>query len=847
MGLLQKLRINTRKMRPVGLTLETGRENGQPVTWKKYAVKVGIFLALVLLSMGAFPRGEVYRYVVPEGEDWRQETLTAPFDFAILKDRTEIEKERRQVRRTTPPFFEIKTDARKHILANKDTVAHQLESIFASYGDYLVNKSRGRLVEAVQDSLQYETLHRNARLKASLYQWQRLLDSYVSHTPGLSSASRNAPQGKRLDRQMLDQAWTYGQQLINLGVLDVPVDSVLTEEIIVRDNRQHQSFRRDKSHLFGLEEAHRSAGDRFKKEYPTDPELANLVGAFFRAIFQPSLRFMRAETFNEWQRKENAISPTRGIVRKGEVIVRRGEIVTTDVLRNLRSLERAQGDRSGNRLPWKVTLGQALLVLASFTFFFLYLFILRRPIFDDNRMVFLLSLLFTIIIGLFAIAMRMPGGVMFAVPLLIVSLVLTILFDSRVAVFATLALAFIGSLLLQFNFEFTFATIFAGALGIFSVRDIKNRGQFFVSAGLVFLGYLVVLTADWLVAGTPVERLGWDVLMVAINSFFLIMALPLLWIFERAFGITTDLTLLELSDTNLPLLKELSLRAPGTFNHSLQVANLAEAGADAVGANALLARVGALYHDVGKMVKPEYFVENQRPGENPHDQLKPRMSALIIASHVKEGIEIAKENNLPQVVLDFIPAHHGTTRIEYFYRRAMDQMGEEDPPLLDSEFRYPGPRPKSRETSILMIADSVEAASRSITAPTHKRLESLIDKIIADRREDDQFIDSELTQRDLNTVKETFLSMLLAIHHVRVKYPDQEKEEASEALADLKDGDGGMPAEVDGNASSEDTASAKTPPDSADALRQPEKAEAAPNDSGIANTSSSIEHEGKTL
>ena len=227
------------------------------------------------------------------------------------------------------------------------------------------------------------------------------------------------------------------------------------------------------------------------------------------------------------------------------------------------------------------------------------------------------------------------------------------------------------------------------------------------------------------------------------------------------------------------------MRAPGTFNHVLQVANLAEAAASAVGANALLTRVGALYHDVGKLVKPEYFVENQRLAVNPHDQLKPRMSALIIASHVKEGIEIAMRHGLPQRVLDFIPMHHGTTRIEYFYQRALRKHKDTDPPIQESEFRYPGPRPDSKETAILMLADTVEAACRTLDNPTHRRLESLIATLVEARRADGQLDHTVLTFNDLTVIRKTFLNLLLGQYHVRVKYPgtadddlpEEEKEE----------------------------------------------------------------------
>jgi hypothetical protein len=507
--------------------------------------------------------------------------------------------------------------------------------------------------------------------------------------------------------------------------------------------------------------------------YPANNELAGLGTAFFRSIFTPSLTYMRGDTVREWSRLESRISPTRGKVSQGEVVVERGQRVTEEIKRKLTSLEQARRERGGDDILWRVVLGQFLISLSTYSIFFLYLFLLRRQIFDENSKVLLLAILFAGIVGLFAIAVRVEEIAMYIVPVAIAPVLFTVMFDSRVGLFGALTLSLIGGQLLNYDFEFTFATIFATTLGVFSVRDIRNRGQFFISAGLVFLGYAVVLGATAVFFDVPRSLLLSDLLMAGVNSFLLILAYPLLWVFERVFDVTTDLTLLELSDTNRPLLKELSLRAPGTFNHSLQVANLAEAAGDAIGANALLTRVGALYHDIGKMLKPEYFVENQRPGTNPHTQLKPRMSALIIASHVKEGLEMGRQHKLPQRVLDFIPMHHGTTRIEFFYRKAVDQRKEGDPEISESEFRYPGPRPNSKETGILILADSVEAASRSLTDPTHKRLESLIDMIFTARIEDGQLDRTDLTFRDLDQIKETFLSMLLGIYHVRVKYPGQ--------------------------------------------------------------------------
>jgi putative nucleotidyltransferase with HDIG domain len=357
------------------------------------------------------------------------------------------------------------------------------------------------------------------------------------------------------------------------------------------------------------------------------------------------------------------------------------------------------------------------------------------------------------------------------------SVLFTIVFNSRIALVGTLLLAITGGQMLGLDLEYTLATFFAGAFGIFSVRDIKNRGQFFVSGGLVFMGYLLVLAATWLYIDLPLSRLAPDLAYAAIASAITITSSLFLWALERIFDITTDLTLLELSDTNNELLKDLSLQAPGSFNHTLQVANLAEAAAERIGAHTLLTRVGALYHDIGKMKKPEYFVENQRVASNPHDELKPRMSALIVASHVKEGLDMGREHGLPEQVLQFIPMHHGTARIEYFYRKALSQTDDKDQSVRESEFRYPGPKPDSKEAGILMLADSVEAASRSLDDPSPRRLKNLIELIFSERIDDGQLDDTALTFRDLRHIKDTFLKMLLGIYHVRVKYPDQEEAE----------------------------------------------------------------------
>jgi len=774
MGLIDRLGLR-RKSRPVGDRLESGFRNLTADRRRAVFGKAALFLMLAVLTLVAFRVDESYRFAAEVGDTWTRDDIVSPYSFSINRDQTDVELERRRVRYTTPPLFRAIEDAGIIIDARRDTIANQLGAMFEAYGSFRMKQARGLSAEAAADSQRYMTLRRNALLKATPQQWGLLLDAYAARTPGLEATRRSQAVGPRLDFQLLDEAWRTARSLSDEGVTDIPLDSVHTDRIVVRDLRANSDRQILKSSIRGIDETYMAADQRFAAAHPGDATAAAIAGALFRALFQYSYSFMERESRERWSIEEERVSPTEGVVVDGEVIVRTGDRVTDLVKRKLNSLERAQATRTGDRIGWKTRLGQATVTLATLFFFFLYLFFLRRGIFESNRLLLVVTLLFAIIIGLYAFALRTDFFGMYIVPVAIVSILLTVIFDSRVGLFGTLTLALIGGLLLRYDFEFLFATIFATALGIYSVRDIKNRGQFFVSAGLVFSGYALILAGSLLLNNTTTDNFLGDLLQVGVNSFLLIIAYPLLWVFERTFDITTDLTLLELSDTNRPLLKELSLKAPGTLNHTLQVANLAEAAADRVGANALLARVGALYHDIGKMNKPEYYVENQRAGVNPHDQLKPRMSALIIASHVKDGLEIGRQHNLPQRVLDFIPMHHGTSLIEYFYRRALDAKGDGDS-VSQSEFRYPGPKPDSRETGILMLADSVEAASRSLEAPTHKRLEGLIDTLFKARMDDGQLDNVDLTLRELNVIKETLLSMLVGMHHVRVKYPGQEED-----------------------------------------------------------------------
>jgi putative nucleotidyltransferase with HDIG domain len=358
-------------------------------------------------------------------------------------------------------------------------------------------------------------------------------------------------------------------------------------------------------------------------------------------------------------------------------------------------------------------------------------------------------------------------------PVAFVAIMLTILFDAELGILATIVLAMLLGIMHRFNFTTTFMTVVVGTVAAFASRKVRKRTHFFRIMLLTILSTALFILLVENLKLTPPTELFTEVVFGIINGFIsLLLVIGLLPFFEALFGITTDITLLELSDMNNPLLKRLAVEAPGTYQHSMIVGNLSEAAAKAIGANSLLARVGAYYHDIGKMEIPDYFVENQLSVKSKHESLTPSMSALILSSHVKKGRILGEAADIPDDVLNFIEEHHGTMVQSYFYDKAIKQGA--NPETVD-KFRYPGPRPLTRETGIAMLADAVEAASRTLDQPTAARIDHLIQRIINDRFQSGELSNCPLTLRDLAKIKEAFVQVLVATFHHRVEYPRKEK------------------------------------------------------------------------
>lgn len=803
MGFLERLGLGRKaglRPRRAGLQIPKKKaRQGRTLSRDEILVRVGIFGVLLVLTILMFPTREPYDQasLVQPGDVWQRQEVIAPFRFPVFKSDAQLQAERDSIRYDEPPVFERRPDAVARTEANVDSIGARLDALASAYVGWRLNREAGEGAAAAEDSVRYFEHLDAFETDLSSTQLERILASRAAEA-GLTTASRTGGSGAPLDVLLLRAVRALATRYLPYGVIDIPKDSVLTSQVAVVNPEERTEVLVPKQDILGISDAVAAARNDLSARFPNRPDTVAIGVAFFREALVPSLVYLEEESEARWADKEERISRTVGMVSEGESIVRRGDRVTEEIQRQLYSLARIRAEQQGDIGTLRIVFGELLLCAAAFLIFFLYLFLMRRQVYIEARYLLLIALLFGAIVSFFGVAVRLPGMADLAVPVGLASILLTVIFDSRVGMFGTVALACVGGLIFGYDFQYTFATIFAGTLAVFSVRDVKNRSQIFLTAALVFGAYVLILGSYTLLSVGQTERFLAELVLVAINSALLLLAYPLLWIFERTFGVTTDLTLLELSDTNRPLLKELSLRAPGTFNHSLQVANLAEAAADAVGANALQARIGALYHDIGKMLKPEYYIENQQPGDNPHDRVTPYMSALIIASHVKDGLELGREYNLPEVVLNFIPTHHGTTLMEFFFRKAKELRGPDDPPVDEMEFRYPGPRPQTNEQGIVMLADSVEAASRSLDKPTPRRLEGLVDSIFRARIEEGQLDGCALTFADLNLIKETFLSILGGIYHFRVKYPDQDKATGEEtAGSEASAGDGAPPTAQD--------------------------------------------------
>jgi len=782
MSILEKLGLAPKK-RPGAPVIGEKKKKQEEASSLKYNAYVRVlillgFLALLIVSVPRTTFKEPVDYNI--GEPWRADDLTAPFTFPIQKSKQELQEERQNIRESTPPIFHTNPNTSITVQGKLDSLFQNLQPINEAFNTWQQSKEQNS-DDAARDSIRFEQLKDRSPVSLSDASWRILLNNYKSEQKGSSTRNQSGSgtTGQNFEASNLkSQLESLISSVLNQGVISIPKDTISNDEITVRNLKNRTERTSNLVNVRDISEAKEYAQYRLSRNY--FEELANVGSEIFNQVIQPNLIYNKNETDARINEALADISTSKGAVAQGQVIIRRGDLVTPEKYNMLRSLAQARAQSASTLERWLRYGGDVLVIIAILTIFFFYLYLYRKYIFLNNSMLLLVLIAMSLICVGSSVVYEINNISSFIVPVAVAPIILTIIFDSRVGLLATITLALLTGLINGNNFEYVTATTVACSLGLFSVRDIKKRSQFFFTTpGIVFLSYMVVILGFSMTTFDGWSKLGNELFFVAINAIFILFTYPLILLFEKTFKITTDFTLIELSDTNLPLLKELMTKAPGTFHHSLQVSNLAEAAAGAIRANGLLCRVGGLYHDIGKMENPGYFTENQTE-TNEHDKLKPRMSALVIKAHVSNGVKMAEENGLPEVVIDFIKTHHGTSLIKFFWDKAKKQADSDKKEIREEDFRYDGPLPQTKETGILLLADCIEASSRAMKDPNYQKLENLIDKMVDERVNEGQLRKTPLTFQDISAIKETFLNILVGIYHSRVEYPD-DKEESEES------------------------------------------------------------------
>lgn len=660
----------------------------------------------VIIIVAVLPKGVRFKYEFEKGQIWLHEDLAAPNIFPILKTEKEIDDSKNEVLSSTLPIYQL--DAAIKGL--------QLESFKKEFDRKWQNKGKS-------------TLSRSNNYQAGI--------------------------------QLLEQV--YGRGIIAFRKSGNNYkDYNLT---LVRNNVAEDI---NTASLFTIGKALKYCQNKLEKYYGIDTAL---MLQLLEDHLATNVELNEALTSKVQETAISQISLTHGIVQKGEIIVYKGNIIDERTYQKLVSLRSDFEQKTGNKTSrYNIFLGQFLLVSIIVTLLMVFLFLFRKDIYYDNRQLVLILLIVTFMLLILSWALKSHISSLYFIPYCLTPIIIRILFDTRLALNIHLLVIVIAAFFVPNGFEFVFLQLTTGMVAIYSLRNLNSRSQFLSSSILIFSTYLLGYIGIVIINNGFITELNVDnIVMFAASSLLSLLAYPLIYLFERSFGITSDFTLLELSSGNSRLLRDLSFKAPGTFQHSLQVANLAEEVIYQIGGNALLIRAGALYHDIGKMLNPQFFIENQNAGQNPHDDLNYQDSARIIIEHVTKGIELARKHQLPELLIDFIRTHHGNTHVDYFYQSFLKNIANKT--VDETIFKYPGPIPFTKEQAVLMLADSVEAASRSLKEPDEKSIYQLVDRIIDYKLSQNQLKDSDITLKDIEIIRKTFKNMLVRIYHIRIEYP----------------------------------------------------------------------------
>lgn len=668
--------------------------------------KLFLYVLAVFLVVYLFPKGGHFKYEFQKGKPWQYENYYAPFDFAIQKSEGEITAEKEQIKETSKQYF------------NYDSNVVQLvnNAINKKVEEVLFNSN---ITDADKDILKIRIL----RILSSIYEFG-LIESEK-----YNKIKRNVITLKR------------GNE--------------------IQDIHPRRFFETTKT----LNYINSQIGVQ-----PFTQEENSILNIIYEQL-RPNIEFNTQLTEKTLNEAINEISFTKGLVSEDERIIFKGDIVEGKKLEVLNSLKNEFESQvwSKSNYNW-IVFGYTLLVALAFLMLLLFLRKYRFEIFENNNKVTFIFTNILLVVLLITVIVKFNAKYIYVAPIVILPLVLKAFFDARLGLFTYVLAVLLLGFIVPNSFEFIFVQIIAGIVTILTISELYKRANLFISVMQIMLVYFISYFAFSIIQEGNAHSLNWEnFVYFALNGAATLFVLPLIYIFEKVFRLVSDESLKELSNTNSKLLRALAEKAPGTFQHSLQVANLAEAAANEVNANAMLVRTGALYHDVGKMLNPMFFTENQSTNVNPHNELTPKDSAQIIINHIIKGVELAKKNHLPDRIIDFVRTHHGTSLVYYFYKKEEEIEGRE----VDKKyFQYPGPIPFSKETAILMMCDAVEAASKSLKEPSTQLIDDLVEKVVTGQMENGQFMNADVTFKELQTIKKVLKKKLKNIYHLRIEYPE---------------------------------------------------------------------------
>ncbi|MBP1669397.1 MAG: hypothetical protein H6Q21_1763 [Bacteroidetes bacterium] len=701
----------------------------------KIILTITMFLFASVLMMYLLPLEGKFRYEFQKGTYWKHDDLQAPFNFPVYKTKEELVHEQDSVLLGFKPYFNY----------DAELTRKRLEEFNSDFDAGWIEYSLKKFGIAGEDNYRKQKYYRENREAAELYrqmigQW--LLEVYRAGIIDLEPLERtmSAP-----DREIL------------------LITGNLAEEREIKDMFSPKSaFEYVNSRLTGYNSQHKSPIVIRYAEFFKD----------FNINFYIAVNVTLDEEKSQQAKRQllGSISRTRGMIQEGQGIISKGEFITQEKFLILESLRIEYEKNLGVVAGQLVNIGKLILVLTSLLMIFLFLLNFRKEVlYNFRRTAFILIAVLLMVLAA-SITLKYDIISLYVIPFAIVPIILRTFFDTRIALFVHIVTIILVGFFAPNSYLFVFLNIFAGMVAIFSLTNLYRRSKLVVTALLVFITYSVIYFGTAIVQEGNLVNTDWKyIAWFGYNGILVLLSFPLIYIFEKAFGFLSDTTLMELTDTNQPLLRKLAEIAPGTFQHSLQVANLAEDAVHKIGGNPLLVRAGAMYHDIGKMEEPFYFIENQTNGDNPHDNLEFEQSAKIIIGHVAKGVEIARKYALPEPLVDFIRTHHGTSTVQYFYKSFLKKYPEGVADV--TKFSYPGPKPFTRELAIVMMADSVEAASRSLKQINDQTLDKLVESIIHAQMMEEQFNDASITFRDITTIKEVFRKRLRTIYHARIAYP----------------------------------------------------------------------------